>query len=67
MFPEAKLIAKLQGKTNKQHKDTKQGQLLALLRSIEGNGGVNHSDISITWNSVFDIDEDLEQLFHMTG
>lgn len=64
MYPEpAELVAKLHGSTDNQRHD----RLLALLRSFEGDGGVNHQDVSVTWTSVYDTDQDLENLFHVIG
>jgi len=63
-FPEAAhLIGLLHGRTDKQ----RQGRFLALLRSMEGDGGVNRRDASLTWSSVYNIDQDLEHLFSMLG
>jgi len=64
MFPEAaKLIELLQGENDAERKS----RLLALLRSMEGDGGVNRRDVSMTWSSVYDVDESLENLFHLIG
>jgi len=63
-FPEAaNLIALLHGNTEVQRND----RLLALLRSMEGDGGVNRRDESITWTSVYNIDDSLENLFYLIG
>lgn len=63
-FPEpAELISQLQGDTDKKRKD----RLLDLLRSFEGDGGVNREDLSLTWTSPYDIDKSLENLFFMIG
>ena len=63
-FPEpTQLVDLLPGNTAAKRRD----RLMALLRSLEGDGGVNRRDTSMTWTSVYDIDEQLEQLFYMIG
>lgn len=63
-FPEpSKLIDLLPGNTAAKRGD----RLMDLLQSLEGDGGVNGRDVSTTWTSVFDIDQQLEQLFYLIG
>lgn len=63
-FPEpAELIDLLPGNTATKKRD----RLMDLLRSLEGDGGVNQMDTSMTWTNVYDIDPQLEQLFYVLG